>query len=122
MPQAATLYVGSFTTDITDQTLIDHFNIFGFGEILDSKVIYNQNGESQCFGFVTIAFEDDADIYAAADMANGTDLQGNCLEVRVANDGEQEQAEQDAMNQGDGEIVEVEESEEIVTEEVEEEE
>ncbi|KAK6525208.1 hypothetical protein TWF694_005354 [Orbilia ellipsospora] len=117
MPQAVQIYVGSFTTDITAENLEEHFNLFSFGEILDSKVIYNQNGESQCFGFVTIAFEDDADIDAAVDQANSTDLQGNCLEVRRAADGEQDQAEQDAMNQGDGETVEIIESEEIVEEE-----
>ena len=75
------LYVGNFSFNLSEQSLIDLFS--KCGTVDSAKIITDRNtGRSKGFGFVEMSSDDEAQ--SAIQKYDGTELEGRALKVNEA--------------------------------------
>ena len=75
-----TLYIGGLAPTTDDSRLQTMFG--EFGEIKETRVITNEDG--QCRGFAYVTFESDLAAAKARVALNGREIEGKSLRVAVA--------------------------------------
>eukprot|EP01097_Dermamoeba_algensis_P002808 TRINITY_DN2113_c0_g1_i2.p1 TRINITY_DN2113_c0_g1~~TRINITY_DN2113_c0_g1_i2.p1 ORF type:complete len:179 (+),score=56.66 TRINITY_DN2113_c0_g1_i2:101-637(+) len=76
------LFVGGLSFDTTEDTLRATFS--PYGTLVEAKIIFDQDGKSRGFAFVTFESSDEAE--KAQQNVDGTELDGRTLRVNPANE------------------------------------